>query len=202
MTSITIDIPVDTYESTDGKYRMEYASFHPRTWFNAMVRVLDHVTGNEAISKGSTARAKDPNLSDEAYADLVLQSRQRSEKAMQDGSWGEKGNRAPRMPGATRLDQIKQTILIADTRAAISKMGLKDGADKNTWLAPNGKQYTLEQWTVVFLSNAEHGAERKASIETRAQAQLAKEKADADARKAAKDMKVAAPAEGTDEPVL
>ena len=202
MTTITFDTVGDVYESTDGKYRIEYAKLHPRTFANAMVRVLDHVFGNEAISKGSTARAKDPNLSDEAYNETILGARVKSEKDMIAGDWGEKGSRAPRMPGATRLDQIKQTILIADTRIAIAKMNLKDGPDKNTWLAPNGKSYTLEQWTKVFLDNKELGAERAASIATRAEAQLAKEKADADARKAAKEQKVAAPVEGSDEPVL
>lgn len=202
VTTITFDIPTDFYESTDGKYRMDYRTFHPSTWFNAMVRVLDHVTGNEAISKGSTARAKDPNLSDEAYNDLILKDRQKSEKNMQTGDWGAKGNRAPRMPGATRLQQIEQMLLIADTKAKIAKEGLKEGEQKNTWLAPNGKVYTLEQWTKVFLSNAEYGAERKASIATRAAAQLAKEKADADARKVAKEQKVAASTDAEADPVL
>lgn len=185
-----------SYTSTDGLFTIEDLGKFPKvTWINAMTRVLDHVTGNESISKASTAKGKDPNITDEAYAKIVLDARTKLIGDMVAGLWGEKGNRSPRMPGATRLDQIVNNLLAEDTRKALNKAGYKPADEKGKWLTPEGNEFTFADAMKAYRENAEFGAGRMESINTRAKVKYDAEVAEAEQRKAdrEREAKVAKP---------
>jgi hypothetical protein len=186
-TMANLDFSDREYVSTDGLFRFSMADVHPETVWNAFVKQADHVYGNEAISKASTAKKKTGDLTDDERADIVLEARNRYLADMVAGTWGLKGNRAPRTPGATRLEQIINNITANDTRAAIAKAGYKEGAAKNTWLTAAGDEYTLADWMQAYVSNETMGKARVDSIRKRAEQQLETETLAANEKKAARE---------------
>lgn len=184
-------MPIDfgdmVYTSTDGSVKIPMADLPMATLFNAFRRTADHVYGNESISKGSTARAKDASLSDADYNAIIAEARNKYLGEMMAGTWGEKGVRGPRMPAANRLEAIRNVLLANDTIAMIKQKGFVETETKGTWLAPNGTvTYTLAQLMAAYESNPQLGAERTASLDRRANAKLEAEKREAEERKAAK----------------
>lgn len=182
-----IDFEGKVYTSTDGKFTVDLGALHLNTWINAFSTRADHVFGNEAISKASTARAKNPDISEEAYEAIKLEARNKYLADMVAGTWGEKGNRGPRAVGANRLDQIRNNLAAEDTRKAVAKAGWKLGEAKDTWIHPEAGIVTLAECMKSFLDNEELGAERQASINERADVKYKAELADAELRKAAKE---------------
>lgn len=188
----TIDL-TGTYTSTDGEFTVDLSRLSPVIVNRLISRTMDHVFGNEAISKASTAKAKAGGvLSDDEYAKIVADARVSLRDKMYDESWGDR-SRTPRTPGANRLDQIFNMLCATETRAAIAKMGLKAGEDKDTWISPqDGQPHSLADWMESYLRNPTRGAERRDSLNQRAQAKLDQENRDAELRKAAKAREAAA----------
>jgi hypothetical protein len=183
---MAIDFGNAVYTSTDGQFTIALADLHANTWLNAFTRAADHVFGNEAISKASTAKAKNGGeLADDERAAIVLEARTRYLNDMVAGTWGEKGTRAPRQVGANRLEQIVRNITAADTRKTIAKAGYAAGEAKDTWVTAGGDVFDLATAMTAYRENPELGAERCASIDRRAKAQHDAELVDAAERKAA-----------------
>lgn len=185
MAQVVIEIADDArYTSTDGKFSFPLVGLHPNTWLNGLIRSLNHATGNEAISKGSTAKTKavgsggefNATFTEAMYDGIILETREKLHKAMEDGSWGDTSTRGPRMPAANRREAIFNQLLAEAARNAIAKMGLKpvDG-QKNTWLTPKGQAFTLEQGMALYRDNPELGAERVAALNKAADAKYASE---------------------------
>lgn len=191
---MAIDFSGLTYVSTDKKYVVDLASLHINTWLNAFQKAADHVFGNEAIAAVSTAKSKNGGeIADDVAESIKLEKRNKSLADMQTGGWGEKGTRAPRIPGQSRLDVIRNNFLADDTRKAIArKPGLTAGEAKDTWVTTSGKVVTLEQFMGLYMKDPVKGEERMANIELRAQNKYRAELADAEARKAAKELEAKA----------
>lgn len=184
-----VDFTGQTYRSTDGKFEFAYDELHATTILNALARTFDHVFGNEAIAKASTAKkkAEGGELSEAEVAEIVAKAREKYLADMKAGTWGEKGSRGPRMPAKNRLEQIVNNLLAEDTRRAVVKQGFKPGEATNTWVHPDGRVFNLAVLMGVYQNNPQLGAERMADIQARAERKLADEQADAEARKAAKE---------------
>lgn len=182
----TIDL-TGTYTSTDGEFTVDLSRLSATIVNRLIARTMDHVFGNEAISKASTAKAKNGGvLSDDEYAKIVGDARVTLREKMYDESWGDR-SRTPRSPGANRLEQIFNMLCATETRAAIAKMGLKAGEDKDTWISPqDGQPHTLTEWMGSYLGNPQLGPGRRANLDERAKAKLEQENRDAELRKAAK----------------
>lgn len=181
-----MDFNGQVYTSTDGKFKIDLDSLHLNTWLNVFAKVAAHVYGNEAISKASTARAKNPDLPESEYEAIKLTAREGYLASMIAGTWGE-GQRGPRMPAANRLEQIQNNLAAEDTRKAIAKAGWKPGEAKDTWLHPEAGVVKLADCMQSYLDNEEFGPERKASIAQRAKVKHDAELADAALRKEAKE---------------
>lgn len=183
--SFSVNFEDGTYESTDGSVSIPLNLIPASSWVNALNRALDHVFGNEAISKVSTAKKKADNgeLTDEQAAEILAGARNKYREDIIAGTWGVKGQRAARMPSVNRLDAIFNAEWVKDVKAQIAKMGLAEGSEKNTYVI-NGAQYTFDQIREAYLSNKVKGEARRAELNERAASMLAIEKARAEARKA------------------
>lgn len=192
----TFEFP-ETYTSTDGEYSFAWGSLHPSTIVAAATKALNHVFGNEAISKGSTAKTKagvvgdayTESFSKAMYDAIVREARDKYHAEMGSGSWATPG-RGPRMPAENRLEAIFNVLCAQEARAVVNKspaFRAVDG-DKNKWIViASGNEFTIERAMKSYLDNPELGAERRARLEQRAKLQHDKEVADAALRKAAKD---------------
>lgn len=202
---MAIDFSGLTYVTTDKKYVVDLDKIHINTWLNAFTRAADHIFGNEAIAAVSTAKAKNGGeIADDVAESIKLEKRNKSLADLVAGTWGEKGSRGPRIPGQNRLEVIFNNLLAEDTRKAIArKPGLTAGEAKDTWVTGSGKVVTLEQFMTLYRNDAVKGAERVANIQMRADNKYKAELADAEARKAAKELEAkAVPVEGEDELAL
>lgn len=196
------------YVSTDGKYRFAWNELHVNTLVRALTREANHVYGNESIAPASSARKKNPDISDSEYNGIVLNTRDKRFAEWKDGSWGEGRASVVHEPGATRDKQIFNMLLAAAVRETVAKSNDYKTIDgkKDVWLFKNGKEYDLAHLMGSYLKHPVLGAERKAGLEKEAADQLAHEKAKAAARKARKERESkgsngGVAAEG-DEPVL
>lgn len=190
------------YESApDAKYgafSLDYAELHRNTVANALRRVLDHVSSNESIAPASTARSKDPTLSDEAYAKIVSDTRTKLFGRMKSGEWGEKGaTRGPRQVGELTLDSERNRIRVLDTRAMIAKKSWAKGEKPDTWVVGD-KIYDLAQMVAAYVGNPKEGPARVASIERRAKAEYEAKLVKMEEAKKARERSAEKPAE-TDE---
>jgi hypothetical protein len=177
------------FTNKDGSFTIpDLGVLHPTAVLNAVIREMKHVFGNEAISKGSTAKAKDASLTDEAYNKIVADARDAYFASMKAGTWGFEKAGGAKMPAANRLEQIFNMLCAEATRKALA--GMPAGSAKDTWIGVNedGEQVevTLREWMGFYLANEELGEARKADLDRRAKIKYDAEMADAEIRKASK----------------
>jgi hypothetical protein len=187
--------------STDGKFRFKLADLPFQTLLNAVTLKFDHVFGNEALAKASEARRKDPNLTDEQRAQIILTARTAYLTDMRAATWGNKSGGGVKMPSANRLEEIHNGMLAVETVNALKQKGIKAGTEENTWINPkDGKSYGLPYWADKYLKapgpaskpefktlGEQRAAELKSRAKVRHEAEIAEQQAkkDAKAREAA-----------------
>lgn len=163
------------------------------TAINALTRAFDHVFSNEATSKVSTAKKKGP-VSDEEATKIIAEAVAKYVADIKAGTWGEKGNRAVRIPGASREEQLYMRFLYEAVRAKLAKDGIEAGEEKDTFVNPDDKEaYPLSAWADSYVRNPDLGADREKDLRDQAKRAYETELANAEARKAAKDREASAP---------
>jgi hypothetical protein len=167
----------------------------------AVRRAFNHVFGNEAIAKKNAREKADGTLAPEAAIELMNVTRDKYLTDILSGAWADGSGRAPRGPSANRLEQIFNNLLAEDVRKTIAKANY-EATGKDTWLVHiNGRPVpvTLADFMAKYLDNPKLGEARRASLTERANIKYNAERADADARKAAKAREAGVKAEGLDD---
>jgi hypothetical protein len=191
------------YVSTDGKFKFNLSALPFVTLLNAVTLKFDHVFGNEALAKASEAKRKAGGvLSDKDRDAIILAARETYLKDMRAAEWGHKSGGGVKMPSANRLEEIRNGFLAVETVKALTQKGIKAGTDADTWINPKDqKAYGLAYWADKYLKAPQPatdpkfktlGEQRGAELDVRAKTKFEAEKAEQEAKKAAKAREAAA----------
>jgi hypothetical protein len=181
--TINLDAHTYTFGEGAGAISIPMGELSESIVANAIRRAFNHVFGNEAASKVTTA--KKTMAVDEAKAnEIIAEAQQKYLASILAGTWG-MGGRTPRGPSTNRLENIYETLLAQEVRMAAAKQGfIPVEGQKDMWEVKDRGVHGIDALKAQYLRSPTKGAEREERLRQSASNQYAREQEAAADRKA------------------